>query len=552
MTTHVAVAPAFNELMDSWAPVRQIGSGFQFTEGPLWHPRENNLVFSDMPADVRRRYDRNGVAVVMQPSNKCNGMTYDGELNRIVCEHSTSSVMRERPDGRRETISSHFEGRELNSPNDVVVKSDGAIYFSDPWYGRMPVYGVERPRQLGFQGVYRIPPGGGETQLLVDRYMFEQPNGICFCPDESKLYVNDTVQHLIRVFQVLANGLLGTSRVFASGIVSSSEAGVPDGMKCDERGNIWVTAPGGVWIYAPYGELIGKIRVPELVSNLAWGNSLSGGTDWRTLYMTATHSVYAVETRVGPRVEPYMRAQGVATTAVGNKGAVAPQATVSKAGLQLREPGYVLDPARTVLIIQDMQNDVVMDGGAFAASGSPVHCREQNCIPNIARLAAAARVRGVPVIHVWFVSEAGGSGVTQNAPLFEGLVEANGLVRGTWGVAPVPGLEAMPGDHIVEKNRMSAWEGSRLETLLKSLGRDVVIVTGAWTNMSIEHTARSGADKGYFMVVPENGCSTMNQDWHVAAVNYGLQQVSVVTDVDAVIGALNEVLTIVQSVQISS
>jgi gluconolactonase len=539
MTTHIATTPAFNDLIDLWAPVRQIGSGFQFTEGPLWHPRENYLVFSDMPGDVRRRYDRNGISAVMQPSNKCNGMTYDSELNRIVCEHTTSSVIRERADGRRETIASHFEGRELNSPNDVVVKSDGAIYFSDPWYGRMPVYGVERPRQLGFQGVYRIPPGGGEAQLLVDRYMFEQPNGLCFCPDESKLYVNDTVQQLIRVFQVLPNGLLGTSRIFASNIVSSSEAGVPDGMKCDERGNVWVTAPGGVWVYAPHGELIGKIRVPELVSNLAWGNSLNGSADWKSLYMTATHSVYVVETKIGPRVEPYMRATGGSAHGVGKKDAPSPQATVSKAGLLLRESGYSLDPARAVLIIQDMQNDVVMDGGAFAASGSPVHCREQNAIANIARLAASARAKGVPVIHVWFVSEAGGSGVTQNAPLFEGLVEANGLVRGTWGVAPVPSLEAMPSDHIVEKNRMSAWEGSRLETLLKSLGRDIVIVTGAWTNMSIEHTARSGADKGYFMVVPENGCSTMNQDWHVASVNYGLQQVAVVSDVDAVISALS-------------
>jgi gluconolactonase len=541
MTTHVAVLPSFADLIDSWAPVRQIGSGFQFTEGPLWHPHENYLVFSDMPGDIRRRYDRSGIHTAMQPANKCNGMTYDGDLNRIVCEHSTSTVVRERPDGRRETVASHFEGRELNSPNDVVVKSGGAVYFSDPWYGRMPVYGVERPRQLGFQGVYRVPPGGGEPQLLVDRTMFEQPNGLCFCPDESKLYINDTVQHLIRVFQVLPNGLLGTNRIFASGIVSSSEAGVPDGMKCDERGNVWVTAPGGVWVYAPHGELIGKIRVPELASNLAWGHSLNGGTPWRTLYITATHSVYAVETKIGPRIEPYMMAQGSSSPTAASAPVSAPAhapATVSVSSIMKKEPGYALDPGRCVLIIQDMQNDVVMDGGAFAASGSPAHCREQNCVANIARLAATARTRGVPVIHVWFVSEAGGAGVTQNAPLFEGLIDAKGLVRGTWGVAAVPGLEAQPGDHIVEKNRMSAWEGSRLETLLKALDRNVVIVTGAWTNMSIEHTARSGADKGYYMMVPEDGCSTMNQEWHIASVNYGLQQVAIVTDVDAVIAAL--------------
>ncbi len=271
MTTHVAVAPGFADLVDLWAPVRQLGTGFEFTEGPIWHPKEQFLLFSDMPGDVRRRWDRTGVREVMRPANKCNGMTYDGDLNLIVCEHATSTLVRERPDGRREVLASHFDGRELNSPNDVVVKSDGAIYFSDPWYGRMPVYGVERPRQLGFQGVYRLPPGGGAPELVVDRTMFDQPNGLCFSPDERVLYVNDTVQHLIRAFDVLPNGRLGMSRVFASGIVSPSEPGVPDGMKCDSAGNVWVCGPGGVWVFAPHGALIGKLRVPELVGNLTWG-----------------------------------------------------------------------------------------------------------------------------------------------------------------------------------------------------------------------------------------------------------------------------------------
>ncbi len=539
MTTHVAVRPAFAELVDLWAPVRQIGTGFQFTEGPVWHPRDQYLLFSDMPGDVRRRWDRSGIREVMRPANKCNGLTYDAELNLLVCEHATSTLVRERPDGRRETVASHFEGRELNSPNDVCVKSDGAIYFSDPWYGRMPVYGVERPRQLGFQGVYRIPPGGGEPQLIVDRFLFEQPNGLCFCPTEDRLFINDTVQHLIRVFDVLPDGRLGSGRVFASGIVSPSEPGVPDGMKCDAQGNVWVCGPGGVWVYSPRGDLVGKLRVPELVGNLAWG-----GADWRTLFLTATHSVYAVETKVGPKVEPFMRA-GTAgqTTPSGGAGGkpvsnVRPAAAVSASGVNKAAPGYRLDPSRCALIIQDMQNDVVMDGGAFASSGSPAHCREQNAIPNAARLAAAARQKGIPVIHVWFVVEAGAPGVTMNAPLFEGLADANALVRGSWGVAPVPSLEAQPGDHVVEKSRMSAWEGTRLETVLKALGRSVVIVTGAWTNMSIEHTSRTGADKGYFMVVPEDACSTMNAEWHAASVNYALQNVAVVTDVDEVIRAL--------------
>jgi gluconolactonase len=292
-------------------------------------------------------------------------------------------------------------------------------------------------------------------------------------------------------------------------------------------------------VYSPRGDLIGKLRVPELVGNLAWG-----GPDWRTLFLTATHSVYAVDTKVGPRTEPFMRAGagGQANPSAGSGGrpisGVRPAAAVSAAGVNKAAPGYRLDPSRCALIIQDMQNDVVMEGGAFASSGSPAHCRQQNAIGNAARLAAAARQKGIPVIHVWFVVEPGAPGVTMNAPLFEGLADANALVRGSWGVAPVPGLEAQPGDHVVEKSRMSAWEGTRLETVLKALGRSVVIVTGAWTNMSIEHTSRTGADKGYFMVVPEDACSTMNAEWHTASVNYALQNVAVVTDVDEVIRAL--------------
>lgn len=528
MTTHVAVRPTFADLVDLWAPVRQIGTGFQFTEGPVWHPKEAFLLFSDMPGDVRRRYDSTGIREVMKPANKCNGMTYDAELNLIVCEHATSTLVRERPEGRREVLAAHFDGVELNSPNDVCVKSDGSIYFSDPWYGRMPVYGVERPRRLGFQGVYRLPPGGGKPQLLVDRYLFDQPNGLCFSPDEKLLYINDTVQQLIRVFEVQADGTLARGRVFASGIYSPSEPGVPDGMKCDAQGNVWVCAPGGVWVYASDGALIGKLRVPELVGNLTWG-----GQDFRTLFLTATHSVYAVETKVGPRVEPYMR------PATGQSGA-APQAgaSIARNGTIKAAPGYSLDPWRCALIIQDMQNDVVMDGGAFASSGAPQHCREQNAIENARRLAEQCRRLQIPVIHVWFVRPASGQGMTLNAPLFEGVISTNGLVEGTWGAAPVAGLEPLPGDHIVKKMRMSAWEGTSLETVLKAEGRDVLIETGAWTNMSIEHTARTGADKGYVMVIPEDACSTMNADWHKAAINYALQNVAVVTTTDHAISAL--------------
>ena len=199
---------------------------------------------------------------------------------------------------------------------------------------------------------------------------------------------------------------------------------------------------------------------------------------------------------------------------------------------------FTLDASRCALIIQDLQNDVMIDGGAFAETGSPDHAREQNVVANVMRLADACRAKGVPVLHVWYIVEEGAPGLKLNAPLFEGVVGTNGLVRGSWGAAPAEGLEPQEGDLIVEKMRMSAWQGTRMESLLRGLGRDTVIVTGAWTNMSVEHTARTGADKGYYMVVPEDGCSTMNADWHNASINFALQNVSTVTNVDAVIAAL--------------
>lgn len=522
-----ALRPEFHDLIAEAAPVRQIGSGFTFTEGPVWHPRENYLLFSDMPADVRRRWDAHGVREVLNPSNKGNGLTYDTDLNLIVCEHATSCLARFRPDGSRDVLASHFEGKELNSPNDVCVHSDGSVYFTDPWYGRMPHFGVERPRELGWQGVFRLRPGqvGGDPQLLVDRYLFSMPNGICFSPDEKQLYVNDTEQANIRVFDVDPDGSLSNGRVFASGIKDTLKPGVPDGMKCDQQGNIWVTAPGGLWVYNPRGQLLGKVDIPELPANLHWG-----GEDWRTLFVCASTSVYAVETKVGPRNEPFMRADAGTASA--------PVSAASPATAMQGDSGFRLDASRCALIIQDMQNDVVMEGGAFADSGSPAHCREQNAIENARRLAERCRELDIPVIHVWFIVPPGAKGITLNAPLFEGLMEANALVEGTWGSKPVPGLEAQPGDHIVRKMRMSAWEGSNLETILSAEGRDMIIETGAWTNMSIEHTARTGADKGYVMIIPEDACSTMNADWHRASIDYAMQNVAAVSTTADVLAAL--------------
>jgi gluconolactonase len=204
----------------------------------------------------------------------------------------------------------------------------------------------------------------------------------------------------------------------------------------------------------------------------------------------------------------------------------------------MNDEGLSLDPARCALLIQDLQNDVIIEGGAFADSGSPGHAIEQNVVANVASLADACRSKGVPVFHVWYIVEEGAPGLKLNAPLFQGVKDTSALVRGSWGVAPAEGLEPKAGDYVVEKMRMSAWQGTRLENMLAGLGRDTIIITGAWTNMSIEHTSRTGADKGFFMVVPEDGCSTMNADWHNASINYALQNVSTVTTCAAVKEAL--------------
>jgi gluconolactonase len=197
-----------------------------------------------------------------------------------------------------------------------------------------------------------------------------------------------------------------------------------------------------------------------------------------------------------------------------------------------------IDRDRAALIIQDMQNDVIIEGGAFADSGSPAHAKEQNAVENCRRLADACRSVGIPVIHVWYVVEDGARGLKLNAPLFEGVKGSNALVKGSWGARPADGLEPRDGDFIVEKMRMSGWQDTTLESLLRGLERDQIIVTGAWTNMSIEHTARTGADKGYTMFVPEDCCSTMNADWHNASINYALQNVSTVTSSDALVSAI--------------
>jgi gluconolactonase len=289
------------DLVDSNSRVERLATGFSMTEGPIWMP-DGSLHFSDMPDDKRRRWhSEDGVSVIRDPSNRCNGMTRDSLGGLLVCEHVTSRVVREAPDGSSEVVASHYRGKELNSPNDVIVASDDSVLFTDPDYGRTyPPVGLERPVELDFRGVYRVAVEGGEPQLLMDD--FGEPNGLCFSPDESLLYVNDTSRAHIRVFDVGSNYQLSNGRVFAGGIGESVPgSGLVDGMKADERGNVYVTGPRGIWIFDPSGRKLGEIEVPDETTNLNWGDE-----DWRTLYITAHNSIYRMRMNVAGNRLTYM------------------------------------------------------------------------------------------------------------------------------------------------------------------------------------------------------------------------------------------------------
>jgi gluconolactonase len=206
--------------------------------------------------------------------------------------------------------------------------------------------------------------------------------------------------------------------------------------------------------------------------------------------------------------------------------------------LSVDSPPLELDGAHAALIIQDLQNDVIIEGGAFADSGAPAHATAQNVVANVAELADAFRAAGRPVIHVWYIVEKGAAGLRLNAPLFQGVKEGDALVRGSWGAAPADGLEAKDGDHVVEKMRMNGFYDTTLDILLRGLDVTSIVVSGAWTNMSIEHTARHGADAGYHVVVPSDGTSTTGDEWQNAALNYAMTNVAQVATCAEIAAAL--------------
>ena len=233
---------------------------------------------------------RGGVAEVSRPANKCNGMTYDADLNLIVCEHATSSLVRERPDGTREVLATISRARSSTAPTTSACAPTARSISPIPIMGACRALASSGRASSASRAFIACRLAAAGRNFSSTAMLFDQPNGLCFSPDEKLLYVNDTEQTLIRVFDVAADGSLSERTHLRQRHPLVAGAGVPDGMKCDERGNVWVTGPGGVWVYAPSGDLIGKVRIPEEVANLAWG-----GPEFRTLFLTATHSVYRVD-----------------------------------------------------------------------------------------------------------------------------------------------------------------------------------------------------------------------------------------------------------------
>jgi gluconolactonase len=285
--------PRFAAIVGPTLAAERIAAGYGFTEGPLWDARGRRLLFSDIPGNrIAEWRPGTGAGVFRDPSNMSNGLAWDREGRLLCCEHATSRLTRTEPDGRITVLAAAYLGKELNSPNDVVVKSDGGIYFTDPAYGRMEYYGVPRPPQLDFRGVYRVEPGDGRLVLLADD--FAQPNGLCFAADERRLFVNDTERGHIRVFDVRADGTLANGREWAA--LTGEGAGAPDGMKIDSAGNLYCCGPGGIHVLDGEARPLGVIAVGEPAANFAWGED-----DLCSLFVTATTGVYRVRVRVPGR-----------------------------------------------------------------------------------------------------------------------------------------------------------------------------------------------------------------------------------------------------------
>ena len=283
----------FTTIVSEDATVETIATGFQFTEGPVWHGDDKRLIFSDIPGNRMHTWDeKSGVGTYREPSNMANGNVFDNEHRLVTCEHATSRVTRTENDGSITVLADRYKGKELNSPNDIIVAADGAIYFTDPDFGRRDYFGVPREKELSFQGVYRIDPVTGKLDLLLDD--FEQPNGLTFSPDGSLLYVNDTPRRHIRVFDVTSSGGVTNGRLFAD--ITGEGKGGPDGLKTDGSGNVYCTGPGGIHVLDSEGTTLGVVRIPEQTANFNWI-----GDDLKTVVATASTTLYRFPVRIAGR-----------------------------------------------------------------------------------------------------------------------------------------------------------------------------------------------------------------------------------------------------------
>ena len=272
---------AFIKVVAEDADLEKVAGGFRFTEGPVWMP-EGHVIFSDIPANQLKKYvPGQMVTVFREPSHNANGNTIDLQGRLVSAEHGARRVSRTLENGDVETVVEQYDGKKFNSPNDVVVRSDGTIWFTDPDYGL-----AGREKEMPGNWVFRHDPKNGKTTVLVKD--FDKPNGLCFSPDEKKLYIADSgAPKHIRVFDVQSDGSISNGKVFCK-----IDRGGPDGIRSDSEGRVWSSAGDGVHIFSPQGELIGKILCPESPANLCFG-----GKDHKTLYITARTGFYKIETK---------------------------------------------------------------------------------------------------------------------------------------------------------------------------------------------------------------------------------------------------------------
>jgi gluconolactonase len=309
----VRLGPAADAIIPADAQVEKVADGFQFVEGPIWiHANgAGYLLFSDIPANVIRKWDpKTGLSVFLEKSGftgsdasdvggqsnnghgmvnliGSNGITLDRQGRLTFCQHGDRQVVRLEKDGSRTVLASRYEGKRLNSPNDLVYKSDGTLYFTDPPAG-LRQQDKDPKKELPFDGVYQLTKGK-LTLLAKD---FARPNGIALSPDEKYLYVNDTTKKIIVRYEVQPNDGVANGKVITD-MTSDPAPGAPDGMKVDRKGNIYCTGPGGFWIMSPQGKHIATVRVKELVANMNWGDA-----DGKTLYLTARTSLYRIRLNI--------------------------------------------------------------------------------------------------------------------------------------------------------------------------------------------------------------------------------------------------------------